>query len=104
MHLSRSKADWDGRRSDQGETISELHKAITSQQAADDQTVWMTTAQAGLPLTRDEEELINSKDTQMGRPTARYLHPDISTFFFFFCFFSLGNSSSAFAMTILQSF
>ena len=40
----------------------------------------MTTAQAGLPLTRDEEELINSKDTQMGRPTARYLHPAIPEF------------------------
>jgi hypothetical protein len=45
-----------------------------------DQTVWMTTTQVGFPFTRDEEEVINSKDTQMGRLTARYLHPVISTF------------------------
>jgi hypothetical protein len=37
-------------------------------------------AQAGFPLTREEEELINSEDAQMGRPTARYLHPAISEF------------------------
>ncbi len=40
----------------------------------------MTTAQAGLPLERDEDEVTNNKDTQMGRITARYLHPVISTF------------------------
>jgi hypothetical protein len=34
-------------------------------EVGDDQTVWMTTVQVGFPLTRDEEELINSKtDTQ----------------------------------------
>jgi hypothetical protein len=67
-----------------GETIilnsSELRKVITLQQNANDQTIWMTTAQAGFPLTRDEEEVTNSKDAQMGRTTARYLHPVISTF------------------------
>jgi hypothetical protein len=52
----------------------ELRKAITFQQSTDDQAVWLTTAQAGFPLTRDEEELINSKDAQMGRP-----QHDIST-------------------------
>jgi hypothetical protein len=61
----------------------ELRKAITFQQSTDDQAVWLTTAQAGFPLTRDEEELINSKDAQMGRPTARHLHPAISEFIAF---------------------
>ena len=45
-----------------------------------DQTLWMTTAQAGFPITRDEEEVTNGKDAQMGRITSRYLHPVISTF------------------------
>ncbi len=68
-----------------GETIilnsSELCKDITSQQVTGDQTVWITTSQTGFPLTRDEEELINSKDTQMGRPR----HD-----FFLFCDFFSG--------------
>ena len=67
-----------------GETIilnsSELRKDITLQQTADDQTLWMTTSQAGFPLTRDEEEVTNGKDAQMGRIKTRYLHPVISTF------------------------
>ena len=67
-----------------GETIilnsSELRKAITLQQTTDDQTLWMPTAQAGFPLTRDEEEVTNGKDAQMGRITVRYLHPAISSF------------------------
>jgi hypothetical protein len=40
----------------------------------------MTTDQAGFPFTRDEEEVTNGKDTQMGRITTRYLHPVIPTF------------------------
>ncbi len=67
-----------------GETITlnsrELCKDISLQQNAKDQTIWMTTAQAGFPLERDEDEVTNSKDTQMGRITPRYLHPAISTF------------------------
>jgi hypothetical protein len=58
----------------------ELRKAITLQQTAKDQTIWMTTSQTGFPLEREEDEVTNSKDTQMGRITARYLHPAISTF------------------------
>jgi hypothetical protein len=40
----------------------------------------MTTVQVGFPLTRDEEEVTNNKDSQMGRTTSPYLHPVISTF------------------------
>ncbi len=58
----------------------ELCKAITLQQNAKDQTIWMTTAQAGFPYERDEDEVTNSKDAQVGRITTRYLHPAISTF------------------------
>jgi hypothetical protein len=42
--------------------------------------MWMTSAQTGFPLERDVDEVTNSKDVQMGRTTARYLHPAISTF------------------------
>ena len=52
-----------------GETIilnsSELRKTITLQQTGDDQTLWMTTAQSGFPLTRDEEEVTNGKDAEI---------------------------------------
>ena len=58
-----------------GETIilnsRELRKSITLQQTVKDQTIWMTTAQTGFPLEREEDEVTNSKDTQMGRITAR---------------------------------
>jgi hypothetical protein len=40
----------------------------------------MTTVQVGFPLTRDEEEVTNNKDSQVGRTTTPYLHPVISTF------------------------
>ena len=61
-------------------TPNELRDIIVLQQTTDDQTIWMTTAQAGFPLTRNEDEVTNSKDAQMGRTTSRYLHPVISTF------------------------
>jgi hypothetical protein len=80
MHLHRPKTDWAGG----GETIilnsRELCKAFTLQQNAKDQTIWMTTVQTGFPFERDEDEITNSKDSQMGRITTRYLHPVISTF------------------------
>jgi hypothetical protein len=67
-----------------GETVilnpRELRKAITLQQTTEDQKIWMTSAQTGFPLERDTDEVINSKDVQMGRNTARYLHPAISTY------------------------
>ncbi len=58
----------------------ELRKTITLQQNTKDQTIWMTTSQAGFPLERDEDEVTTNKDTQMGRIATRYLHPVISTF------------------------
>ena len=67
-----------------GETVilnpRELRKTITLQQTTEDQKIWMTSAQTGFPLERDTDEVINSKDVQMGRNTARYLHPVISTY------------------------
>jgi DNA-directed RNA polymerase subunit RPC12/RpoP len=67
-----------------GETVilnpRELRKAITLQQTTEDQKIWMTSAQTGFPLERDTDEVINIKDVQMGRNTARYLHPAISTY------------------------
>ena len=67
-----------------GETVilnpRELRKAITLQQTTKDQTIWMTTSQTGFPLERDVDEVTNIRDAQMGRTTARYLHPAISEF------------------------
>ena len=40
----------------------------------------MSTAQAGFPTTATEGELENDMDRQLGKPTARYLHPAISAF------------------------
>ena len=60
-----------------GETVilnsREVSKVITLQQTTKDQTIWMTTTQTGFPLERDEEEITNNEDTQMGRTTARYI-------------------------------
>ena len=58
----------------------ELREAITLQQTTEDQKIWMTSAQTGFPLERDTDEVINNKDVQMGRNTARYLHPVISVY------------------------
>jgi hypothetical protein len=57
----------------------ELRKDLTLQQTMEDQTIWMTSTQTGFPLQRETDEVTNSTDTQMGRHTARYLHPVIST-------------------------
>jgi hypothetical protein len=46
----------------------------------DDQTIWMTSAQTGFPLEREEDEVTNITDVRMGRHTARYLHPVISSY------------------------
>ncbi len=57
----------------------ELRQVLTLQQTTEDQTIWMTSAQTGFPLEREEDEVTNSTDAQRGRHTARYLHPVIST-------------------------
>ena len=58
-----------------GETIiltsRELRKTITLQQTAKDQTIWMTIAQTGFPLEREEDEVTSSKDAQVGRITEK---------------------------------
>ena len=54
----------------------ELCKTKTIQQSIDNQSVRLTTDQAGFPLTMDKEELVNNKDEQMGRPTT-HIHPEI---------------------------
>ncbi len=58
----------------------DIRQILTLQQTTEDQTIWMTSTQTGFPLERDEEEVTNSRDVQMGRHTARYLHPSISAY------------------------
>jgi hypothetical protein len=58
----------------------ELRRVLTLQQTTEDQTIWMTSAQTGFPFERESDEVTNNTDVQMGRNTARYLHPDISTY------------------------
>ena len=45
-----------------------------------DQTVCLTTDQTGFPTTATEGELDNILDRQVGKPTARCLHPVISAY------------------------
>jgi hypothetical protein len=61
-------------------TAEELRLILKAHCAEKDQTVWMTTAQAGFPTTAAEGELDNDLDRQRGKPTARCLHPVISVF------------------------
>jgi hypothetical protein len=58
----------------------ELRRALTLQQTMEDQTIWMTSAQTGFPVERESDEVTNSTDAQMGKHTARYLHPTISAY------------------------
>jgi hypothetical protein len=61
-------------------TVEELRLILKAQCVEKDQTVWMTAAQAGFPTTAAEGELDNDLDRQRGKPTARCLHPAISSF------------------------
>ncbi len=61
-------------------TSKELRLSLQAQRTVEDQTVWMTTAQADFPTTATEGELDNDLDRQLGKPTVRCLHPVISTF------------------------
>jgi hypothetical protein len=61
-------------------TAEELRLILKAQCEEEDQTVWMTTAQAGFPTTAAEGELDNDLDRRLGKPTARCLHPAISVF------------------------
>ncbi len=52
-------------------TAEELRLILKAQCEEEDQTVWMTTAQAGFPTTAAKGELDNDLDRQLGKPTAR---------------------------------
>jgi hypothetical protein len=64
-------------------TIINLQEFLTlllTQQSLEDQTLWLTTAQAGFPVTADAQEVQADRDRLLGKPVARFLHPAISTF------------------------
>lgn len=61
-------------------TVAEVKTLLVNQTAMGDQRIWLTTAQMGFPTTPLEDEVSEPKDLQLGRPTARRLHPEISEF------------------------
>jgi hypothetical protein len=60
--------------------LQELRTLLRTQQSLEDQTVWLTTAQAGFPVTEDSQEVQADRDRFLGKPVTRFLHPAISTF------------------------
>ena len=50
-------------------TVEELRLSLQAQCQVEDQTVWLTTDQAGFPTTATEGELDNIQDRQLGKPT-----------------------------------
>jgi hypothetical protein len=60
--------------------LQELRTLLLTQQSLEDQTVWLTTAQADFPVTEDSQEVQADRDRFLGKPVARFLHPAISTF------------------------
>ena len=60
--------------------LKELRTLLCTQQTLEDQTVWLTTAQAGFPVAADAQEVQTDRDRFLGNPVARFLHPAISTF------------------------
>ena len=61
-------------------TLKELRSLLLTQQSLGDQTAWLTTAQAGFPITAEAQEAQSDRDRLLGKPVARFLHPVISTF------------------------
>jgi hypothetical protein len=59
-------------------TIQEIRTLLRSQ--PEDTKRWLTTSQMGWALSREENEVINEKDEQEGKPVARQLAPMISKF------------------------
>ena len=57
-------------------TKDELKIPLQEQCHTEDQRVWLTTVQ-GFPTVPEEGELRRVRDIQLGRPTARHLHPSI---------------------------
>ncbi len=60
--------------------IEDLRDLMITQQSLEDQTVCLTTVQAGFPVTADGTELQNDRDRLLVKPVARFLHPVISNF------------------------
>ena len=60
--------------------LKELRTLMRTQQTLEDQTVWLTTAQAGFPVAADAQEVQTDRYRLLGNPVARFLHPAISTF------------------------
>ena len=58
----------------------ELRALLITQRSLEDQTVWLTTPQDGYSVTADATELQNDRDSLLGKPVTRFLHPSISTF------------------------
>ena len=61
-------------------SLEELQALLITQQSLEDQTAWLTTAQAGFPVIADTTEFQNVRDRLLGKPVARFLHPAISNF------------------------
>ena len=59
-------------------TMQEIRTLLRSQ--PEDTKRWLTTSQMGWALSREENEVINEKDEQEGKPVARQLAPMIPTF------------------------
>ena len=61
-------------------SLEELRALLITQQSMEDQTVWLTTAQAGFPVSADGTGFQNDTYRRLGKPIARFLHPAISNF------------------------
>ena len=60
--------------------LKELRTLLYTQQIREDQTVWLTTDQAGFLVAADAQEIQTDRDRLLGNPVARFLHPAISSF------------------------
>ena len=60
--------------------LKELRTLLRKQQTREDQTVWLTTTQAGFPVVADAQEIQTDRDRFLGNPVVRFLHPAISSF------------------------
>ncbi len=54
--------------------LQELRTLLLTQQSLEDQTVWLTTAQVGFPVTEDSQEVQVDRDRFLGKPVTRFLH------------------------------
>ena len=61
-------------------SLEELRTLLITQQSLEDQTIWLTTTQAGFPVTADVTEFQNNTDRCLDKPVAPFLYPVISNF------------------------